>query len=433
MAGTREWIEWLHRRPEALTDLNGPGREQRNAERWQRLLERHGEGGEAENIRCFSVPGRAEIGGNHTDHNHGRVLAAGVTLDTIAAVEARAKLEVVLESVGFGTYRVPLDDLSPREEERNTTAALIRGVAARMRELGMGIGGFRATVQSEVLPGSGLSSSAAFEVLVVTIMDALYNGARLTGLERAMIGRYAENVYFGKPCGLMDQTACALGGMITIDFADPEQPLVERIPFDFAKAGLSLAVVNTGGGHEDLTGEYAAIFEEMGAVARYFGKPALREVPQTDFEAALPALRGQVCDRALLRAAHFFGDNERVRRQAEALRAGNRDAFLEEVIHSGQSSWMWLQNCYVAGSREQGIPLALLESQRILAGRGAWRVQGGGFAGTIQAFVPNGLLTEYADRMRQIFGPEACQTVSIRPVGAVELMLDAARPYREAQ
>lgn len=373
-------------------------------------------------VRFFSAPGRTEIGGNHTDHQHGRVLAAAVSVDTVAAVRPNGTHVVRLRSQGFdGEFIVDLSQLDVCPEEANTSYALIRGIAARMVQLGYAVGGFDAYVTSSVLRGSGLSSSAAFEVLLAAIFDALFNAANMDPVQRAIIAQYAENVYFGKPSGLMDQMASSVGSLVFIDFCDPADPKVERIDFDFEKNGYHLVVTDTGGSHDDLTPEYAAIPAEMTDVAQALGKNYLREVDVDQFYRSIGVLRHCVSDRAILRAAHFLGDDPRVAHEVRSLRQGDMEAFFTHVIESGESSWALLQNCYVPGSTAQNIPLALLLSRRILAGRGAWRVHGGGFAGTIQAFVPASTLDEYIAALEALFGQGACTVLSIRKYGAVEI------------
>ncbi len=385
-----------------------------------RFLQSFGPG----DTRLFSAPGRTEIGGNHTDHNNGRVLAAAVSLDTIA-VARRNDLGVIrLTSEGYdGQFTADLRTLAPVAAERGTTTALLRGVAGRMAELGCAVGGFDAMVTSTVLKGSGLSSSAAFEVLVVTIMDGLYNGGRLSPEERAQVSKVVENVYFGKPSGLMDQMASSVGGLVTIDFADEAAPVVERVAFDFNDTNLAIVVTDTGGNHADLTHEYAAIPADMLSVAAAMGKERLREVNEAIFYARVGELRRQVGDRPLLRAMHFFAENDRVVGQAEALRRGDLDRFLALIAASGDSSWRLLQNVFVPGSAEQNMTLALALGQRVLGGQGACRVHGGGFAGTTLAFVPKALLSTYVDTLEQVFGAGACTVLSIRQTGATELSL----------
>ena len=377
-------------------------------------------GGKAE--RYFSAPGRTEIGGNHTDHQHGRVLAAAVDLDTVAAVRLSGNGTIRVQSEGYPLCAVDLNCLTPQPGEVNSTAALVRGVAARFVELGCDVQGFDAYVTSTVLPGSGLSSSAAFEVLVGTILNHLFFDARLDAPQIARIGQYAENVFFGKPCGLMDQTASAVGGMVTIDFADPADPVIEPVAFDFAACGHALCIIDTRASHADLTDEYAAVTRELKAVCAHFGKSVLREVPQADFFRELPVLRETCGDRAVLRAIHFYADNDRVPAQVAALRSGDFGTFLELVSQSGRSSYMYLQNVIPAGRTDrQEVGVALALCQRYLNGRGAFRVHGGGFAGTVQAFVPLDLLDDFRSGIDAALGEGACHVLSIRPQGGVEV------------
>ncbi len=376
---------------------------------------------EQNDVRLFSAPGRTEIIGNHTDHNNGCVLAAAVNLDTIAAVTPRDDGVVRLSSEGYArAIELNLSDLSPRPEEKGTSAALIRGVAARLSQLGRPVGGFMAAVGSNVATGSGLSSSAAFEVLLATIFDGLYGDGRLDPKEKARVAQYAENVFFGKPCGLMDQTASAVGGLVFIDFArSPAR--VEPLQFDFAAHGYYLVTVNTGGDHGDLTAEYAAIPAEMKQVAALLGAGVLRECSAQKVLQSLPALRAQTSDRAILRALHFLDENERVLAQPDVLARGDLPAFFAALIASGESSWKLLQNIYVG--QDQSLALALELSRRMLSGRGAWRIHGGGFAGTILSFVPLGQLDAYLQSMNEAFGANACTVLSVRKQGAVELKL----------
>ena len=372
--------------------------------------------------RLFSTPGRTEIGGNHTDHNNGRVLAAAIDLDVIAAAAPTADGRICIHSEGYPRQEVVLDDLAARPSERSTAAAITRGVAARLRTLGHAVGGFSACVTSDVLKGSGLSSSASYEVLVATILNHFYNGGGIGGQEVALVAQFAENEYFGKPSGLMDQTTCALGGFITIDFRDPLHPSVRGVRSAFSGSGYVPVVVDTGGSHADLTDQYAAVKAEMRDVARLLGGSVLRDTTRERVVAEAPRLRAELGDRALLRALHFFDDNRRVELQVGALEAGDFARFLALVRESGRSSWMLLQNCYPAGSpREQGVPLALALSETLLGEDGAWRVHGGGFAGTILAFVPHARLAAYLQGMRAVFGPASCYALSIRGPGAVML------------
>ena len=372
-------------------------------------------------IKLISAPGRTEIGGNHTDHNKGRVLAAAVNLDTLAAVSPREDMLVHLHSEGYRPLTVDLSDLSVREKEKGTTAALIRGVAARMAELGYVVKGFDATCTSTVASGSGLSSSAAFEVLVSAILDELYNGFTVDYKTRAKISQYAENVYFGKPSGLLDQMASAAGGLVTVDFKH-DDPDVRAMKYDFAKRGYSLVVVGTGGSHADLTDEYAAIPAEMKAVAACFDAAYLRSVRPEEFRQELPGLREKVSDRALMRAMHFFAENDRVVRQVAALENDDLKAFFKEIIASGHSSFMYLQNVY-AKNTDQSLSLALAMAEDMLGDDGAWRIHGGGFAGTTLNFVPQDKLDGFIAAMETAFGPHCCHVLNIRPVGAAVLKI----------
>ena len=372
--------------------------------------------------RFFSAPGRTEIGGNHTDHQRGRVLAAAVNLDTRAAVKVNGTDTIRVLSKGYPLSIVKLDELTPRPDEINTTPALIRGVAARFAQLGCHVGGFDAYVESTVLPGSGLSSSAAFEVLIGTVVNHLFFDGRVSQPEVAMIGQYAENVFFGKPCGLMDQTASAVGGMVTIDFFEKDHPVIESVDFDFASCGHALCIIDSRASHADLTDEYAAITQELKAVCAHFGKDVLTQIDPADFYAAIPALRESCGDRAVLRAMHFYNENARVPQQVAALQAGDFAAFLELVKASGASSYMYLQNVIPAGYKaHQDVALALALCEHFLQGKGAFRVHGGGFAGTVQAFVPFGLLDSFRAGIDGVLGDGACHVLSIRPQGGVEM------------
>ncbi|MEG0944353.1 MAG: galactokinase family protein [Angelakisella sp.] len=378
--------------------------------------------GEGKGIALFSAPGRSEVGGNHTDHQHGRVLAAAVTMDMLAAVSPTDENEIRILSEGYPLCTVSLASLSPVKDEENSSAALIRGVAAGFVERGYRVGGFDATMSSQVPKGSGLSSSAAYEVLLGTILSYLYNNGEVSPVEIAQIGQYAENKYFGKPCGLMDQTASSVGGFVAIDFADPTAPVVQQIDCDLASLGYTICIVNAGGSHANLTPEYAAIPAEMKAVAAFFGKEVLREVDADVFMEKLPELRRQVPDRALLRAIHFFDENDRARAQAIALQNKDTERFLTLIRQSGESSEKLLQNIYPAtGGEERSVSLALVLSQHLLHQKGAWRVHGGGFAGTIQAFVPSHMVEEYCTEMEKIFGAGSCYRLAVRPVGGYVL------------
>jgi galactokinase len=372
--------------------------------------------------RYFSAPGRTEIGGNHTDHQRGRVLAGAVNLDTVAAVRLNGTGTIRIQSKGYPISVVDLTNLTPVASEINSTPALIRGVAARFTELGCKVEGFDAYCESTVLPGSGLSSSAAFEVLVGTIINHLFFGGKVSQPEIAMIGQYAENVFFGKPCGLMDQTASAVGNLVTIDFFEKENPVIEPVDFDFASCGHALCIIDSGADHADLTDEYAAIPGEIKAVAAYFGKEVLTQIDEKDFYAKLPEIRKACGDRAVMRCIHFYQENARVPQQVAALREGNFDKFLSLVKQSGYSSYMYLQNVIPAGYKaHQDVAVALGLAEHYLQGRGAYRVHGGGFAGTIQAFVPLDMLDEFVAGMDAALGEGACHVLSIRPQGGVEM------------
>ncbi len=394
--------------------------------RYTRMLKRHEEvfavGG---NVLLISAPGRTEIGGNHTDHNRGKVLAAAINLDTLAAVSKREDLRVRIHSEGYEPLEMDLRDLGMVAEEAGTTKALVRGVANRLQEEGFRIGGFDAVVSSTVRAGSGLSSSAAFEVLVCAMFDALFNGWRMDATKRAQYAQYAENVYFGKPSGLMDQMASSTGGLTFIDFKNDE-PHIEAIGYDFAAKGYALVVVNTGGSHDDLTPHYAAIPEEMRAVAACFGEPCLRRVRPEQMLGGIPMIREKLghakADRAILRAAHYFAENQRVSDMVDALRKDDLQAFLRHVIESGTSSAMYLQNIYAA-SDAQEMALALMLADTKLHGKGAWRVHGGGFAGTTLNFVPLKELDAFVKELEAVFGRHSCQVLDIRPEGAAVIDL----------
>lgn len=377
--------------------------------------------GNADGVRFFSAPGRTEVCGNHTDHNHGRVLAAAINLDAVAcAVKTDGSL-IRVYSKGYPGDVIDINVLTPQENEKDKSAALVRGVAARFVQLGYKIGGFDAVTVNNVLKGSGMSSSASFEVLIGTVLNYLYNGGAISPVEIAQIAQYAENEFFGKPCGLMDQMACSVGSFVEIDFADPAKPVITPVEFDFASCGHALCIVDTRADHADLTDEYAAIRSEMEAVAGFFGKKCLRDTPESDVLKNLGAIREKLGERPLLRALHFYEDDRRVEKEADALKGGSFEAFKSLVIESGYSSYMYNQNVFSVKSPAQPVALALAVSHRLLDGKGAWRVHGGGFAGTIQAFVPNGLLEEYKKTMEGIFGTGACYVLSIRPFGGTEV------------
>ena len=371
--------------------------------------------------RYFSAPGRTEIGGNHTDHQRGRVLAAAVNLEAVAAVACNGTNTIRILSEGYPMCQVELNELTPVESEINTTMALIRGVAARFAQLGCKVEGFDAYVTSTVLPGSGLSSSAAYEVLIGTIINHMFFEGKVSQPEVAMIGQYAENVFFGKPCGLMDQMASAVGGMVTIDFFDKENPVIQPVPFDFASCGHALCIIDSRASHADLTDEYAAITGELKALCGFFGKDVLTQIDPAELFANMATLREKFGDRAVLRAYHFYKENERVPQQVEALRSGDFARFLELVKESGRSSWMYLQNVIPAGYKEnQDVALSLALCEHYLEGKGAYRVHGGGFAGTVQAFVPMDKLETFRAGIDAVLGEGACHVLSIRPQGGVE-------------
>ncbi len=411
-----------------LTALYGSrdGMLQKQLARYTRLLKTHTEAfGRQEQVLLVSAPGRTEISGNHTDHNRGKVLAAAVNLDTLAAVSPREDALVTIRSEGHPSILVSLDELAPDDAEKGLAAALVRGIAHWLREKGYQLGGFNAVTTSAVFSGSGLSSSAAFEVLVCAIFDALYNGWTIDAVTRAQCAQYAENVYFGKPSGLMDQMASSNGSLIAIDF-EKADPKIEVIPYDFAARGFALVVVSTGGSHDDLTHCYAAIPQEMRAVARYFGKTVLREVPQAAFFQSIPALRkalpAEFRDRAILRAQHFYNENERVDRMVAALRRDDLQAFLQGIIASGLSSMTYLQNIYASPERQE-MTLALMIAEKLLSGKGAWRIHGGGFAGTTLNFVPLSMLPEFVREMEAVFGKDSAAVLDIRPQGAAVIRL----------
>nr|WP_297282696.1 galactokinase family protein [uncultured Agathobaculum sp.] len=373
-------------------------------------------------VALCSAPGRTEIGGNHTDHQHGRVLAGAVDLDFLACASPNGTNTIRFQSEGWPMVEVNLDTLDPKDDEKESTAALVRGMAAQAAQKGYSVAGFDVYATSSVLPGSGLSSSAACEVLLGVIENHLFCRDELDPVTIAQMGQKAENVYFGKPCGLMDQTASSVGGAVTIDFADPAAPVVRALKVDLDSLGYALCIIDCGADHADLTDEYAAVPREMKAVAAFFGKEVLREVDEAEVLRNLPALRKEVGDRAVLRALHFFADNERVVKQADALANGEMDTFLTLVNESGHSSWEKLQDITPAGAvQEQSMAVALAVAERALKGRGACRVHGGGFAGTIQAFVPLDILTAFRSEIESALGEGCCHVLRIRPVGGTVL------------
>ena len=410
---------------EKLSGLYGtqPRRLESMRERWRSLFDSYAAMFSAgDDVQLFSTPGRTEVGGNHTDHNAGCVLAAAVDLDLIGVAGPTNDGMITVYSEGYPEVTIDTRNLQAEEEERFTTAALIRGICAKMNELGWQIGGFNACMTSDVPKGSGLSSSAAFEVQIATILSEFYNGGRLDPVQKAIIAQYAENFYFGKPCGLMDQTTCSVGGFVTIDFRDAAKPIVHKVAYDFASSGYALVILETGGDHADLTDEYAAVAGEMKSVAHALGGKVMRDVTLDQFMGALPALHQKVNNRALLRAFHFLRENQRVLDEVAALEAGQFSRFLDLVNELGLSSWTLLQNCYSTRSpHQQGIPLALAISAQLLGKKGAYRVHGGGFAGTIQVFIPVESVPAYVLQMEMIFGQGACYPVMVRSVGSTRL------------
>jgi galactokinase len=394
------------------------------ADRYNNLIDKFKALYGPKDIMIFSSPGRTEIGGNHTDHNFGRVLAGAVNLDNVAVAAINNTNIVRIESVGYPKFEVDLTNLSPDKKEYFTSIALVRGISSRMKELGFRIGGFDCCIDGGVPVGSGLSSSASFEVLIGVIISHLFNSGKLDPVQNAIIGQYSENVFFGKPCGLMDQTACAVGGLVTIDFKDPSNPIVKKVNFDFVATGFALVITDTGGNHADLNDEYASLPTDMKAVAAELGAKVLRQVSLDQVLQIAPKIRQKVGDRAILRAIHFQGDNQRVVDQVNALEKNDFKAFLNMVVDSGFSSYMYNQNIYpVNNVREQGVSLALALSDLVLKGHGAWRVHGGGFAGTIQAFVPQNLLEKYVSTLEHVYGKGSCHKLFIREKGADKLDL----------
>ena len=367
-----------------------------------------------DNIYHFSAPGRTEIGGNHTDHQHGCVIAAAVDMETTAEVTLNGTNVIRVDSEGYKPVEIDLSDLKIREEEKNTTAALIRGVAAAFASRGYQLTGFDAKVKSTVLPGFGLSSSAAFEVLIGRILNGLFANGEVSAIEIAQIGQYAENVYYGKPSGLMDQMASSVGGLVFIDFADPKNPVVEKVDYDFAHSGYTLCTIDAGADHADLTDEYAAIPAEMKQVAKFFGKEVLREVDEAEFYEKIAEVRKETGDRAVLRVIHFFNENKRVQLQVRALKNDNFGAFLRYVNESGMASWTLLQNVVPLGTAQhQNMALTLALCQQLLAGEGAVRIHGGGFAGTALAFVPNDKFERFRTAIESTLGSGCCHKLVI--------------------
>lgn len=379
--------------------------------------------GEDRDVIITSAPGRTEVCGNHTDHNNGKVLAASVNLDAVAVAAKNEEDVVRVKSDGHAMNVVEISELLPDESEFGHSTAMVRGVVAKIEGLGYKIGGLDCVTTSDVIGGSGLSSSAAFEVLLGTTLSYLYNDGVISAVDIAKIAQYAENVFFGKPCGLLDQMASSVGTFVTIDFESTENPKIKKVDFDFSKSGHSLCIVDTGGNHSDLTDDYAAVRGEMESVAKALGKDVLREISFADFKQAVPSLLGRVSDRALLRAFHFYRENIRVEKAVSALESSNFDEFKKIINESGRSSYMYNQNVFTPKDpAEQKISLALCISEEVLDVNGAYRVHGGGFAGTIQAFVPNELLQEYKTAMEDVFGKGSCHVLIIRPVGGTRVL-----------
>lgn len=379
--------------------------------------------GVTEGLSIFSAPGRTEIGGNHTDHNCGKVLAGSVDLDVIGVVARNDIGRMRVKSAGYDLDDIDLADLAVHPEEYGKSISLLRGTAAQFAEKGCRVGGFDAYTTSNVLKGSGVSSSAAFEILLGTIVNTLFFEEQVDPVELAKAAQKVENHYFGKPCGLLDQMASSVGGIVTIDFADVQNPLIRQVNFDLANAGYALCIVDTGGNHADLTDDYAAVPVEMQAVAKKMGCQVLRETSRDAVKKNIARLRAELGDRAVLRALHFFDENDRVTAQVDALERGDLPRFLSLVVESGRSSYQYLQNVYAnVNPAEQGLSLSLYLAERLLSGKGAWRVHGGGFAGTTQSFVPNALLPAFRSEMEAAFGKGSCHILQIRPVGGVQII-----------
>ena len=373
-------------------------------------------------VEIYSAPGRSEIGGNHTDHQHGNVLAASINDDAIAIVGNVDSGAVRVLSKGYDMITIPLDNIEKEDSEEGTTVALIKGVIYGVKKAGYNIGGFDAYITSDVLSGSGLSSSAAFETIIGTILSGLYNDMKIDAVEIAKIGQYAENVYFGKPCGLMDQMACSVGSLCQIDFKNPEEPVIDRVEFDLSSVGYSLCITDTKGSHADLTPDYAAVPAEMKNAASCFGKEFLREVDKDSIAAGINKIREAYGDRAALRALHFVGENERAVLEAKALKEDNFEEFLKLFKASGDSSYKYLQNVYTNHDVEhQNVSIGLCVSEMVLGDDGVARVHGGGFAGTIQAFVKNEAVGEYKKVMDEIFGDGSCNVLMIRKYGGIKV------------
>lgn len=382
-----------------------------------KYIELYGEG----NVEIYSVAGRSEVGGNHTDHQHGKVLAASINLDAIGIVSKDDRIRVVSDN--YNIKDIDVNDLERKKNEEGTSESLIKGVVNKLKEIGYNVGGFKAYMTSDVLQGAGMSSSAAFEGLIGTIISGLYNDMTIDSVTIAKVGQYAENVYFGKPCGLMDQCACVVGGLITIDFNNPNAPIVKHIDVDFSNYNHSLCIIDTKGSHADLTNEYAAIPKEMNGIAKYFNKKVLRDVNEKDFYNSINELRSVLGDRAVLRGIHFFNENKRVDKLIEALNSNNFNEFKKVIEASGNSSYKYLQNIYASCDyQNQAMSLALALSENILKDKGVCRVHGGGFAGTIQSFVENDYVNTYKKEIEKVFGKNSCHVLKVRKKGGCKVI-----------
>jgi galactokinase len=396
-----------------------------NRDRYVKALDKYEELFGDNEVAIYSAPGRSEVCGNHTDHQHGHVLATSINLDAIAVVSPREDAVIELVSDDMPREIIDISNVQKDDSQEGTTTALIKGVVAGVRDRGFNIGGFTAYITSDVLMGAGMSSSAAFESLIGTILSGLYNDMKISSVDVAKIGQYAENVYFGKPCGLMDQMACAVGGLIYIDFADQEAPVIRQVPCDFEAHQYSLCIVDTKGSHADLTDDYAAIPVEMKQVAEFFGKEYLRDIPEEEFIANVGKMREseKVCDRAILRALHFYTEQDRVREGVEALDAGEFEHFLDVIKRSGDSSSKLLQNIYSTKDvQTQNVTVALGFSEKLIGADGVCRIHGGGFAGTIQAFVKNSAVDSYKKGIEAIFGEGSCHVLKVRPYGGIKVV-----------
>lgn len=418
-----ELKELISKSFDKMTDIYGKGNEEMQIERYKKAVDDfYNLYGDMENVMIFSAPGRTEICGNHTDHNLGKVVAGSVNLDVIAVVGIDNSDVIEIKSEGYPKDTISIDDLEVKDEEENTSSSLIRGMAYSFKEKGYKIGGFKAYATSNVLKGSGLSSSAAYEVLIGTILNGAYNDGKVSAVEIAKMAQFAENVYFKKPCGLMDQMASSVGGIISIDFEDKNNPVIEKIDFDFFCAGHALCILDTGGNHADLTNEYASIPQEMKNVAEYFGKSVLREIKREDVLENIQTLREKFGDRAVLRCLHYFDENENVDVLSNALKEKDFDTFLKVNKKSGNSSFRFLQNVYAnINPSEQGIALAIYVAENILKDKGSYRVHGGGFGGTTQNFVPENMVLEFKEKTEKIFGKDKCHILNIRKYGGIKV------------